>query len=66
VRGQVFVWIGALKITAGSAGTALAGAIIAPAIQLPLFLGAGLIAFAMVASVLDRHREHKSPPKFTS
>jgi hypothetical protein len=65
-RGQVFVWIGALKITAGSAGTALAGAIIAPAIQLPLFLGAGLIAFAMVASVLDRHREHKSPPKFTS
>jgi hypothetical protein len=65
-RGQVFVWIGALKITAGSAGTALAGAIIAPAIQLPLFLAAGLIAFAMVASVLDRHREHKSPPKFTS
>ena len=26
-RGQVFVWVGALKITAGSAGTALAGAV---------------------------------------
>lgn len=53
-RGQVFVWIGALKITAGSAGTALVGAIIAPATQLPLFLAAGLIAVAVSASVLDR------------
>lgn len=65
-RGQVFVWIGALKITAGSAGTALAGAIIAPAIQLPLFLAGGLIAVAVFVSVLDRHREQKGRLKFTS
>lgn len=56
-RGQVFVWIGALKITAGSAGTALAGAIIAPAIHLPLLLASGLISVAVFASVLDRRRE---------
>lgn len=56
-RGQVFVWIGALKITAGSAGTALAGAIVAPAINLPLLLASGLITVAVFVSVLDRHRE---------
>lgn len=55
-RGQVFVWVGALKITAGSAGTALAGVIIAPAAQLPLFLASGFIAVAVIASILDRHR----------
>ncbi|WP_458106511.1 MFS transporter [Arthrobacter sp. R3-55] len=55
-RGQVFVWIGALKITAGSAGTALAGALIAPATQLPLFLASGLIALAVMTSLLDRRR----------
>lgn len=64
VRGQVFVWIGALKITAGSAGTALAGAIIAPAIQLPLFLATGLIAVAVLVSVLDRHREQKGRTEY--
>lgn len=53
-RGQVFVWIGALKITAGSAGTALAGAIVAPAVHLPLVLAAALIAVAVAASILDR------------
>ncbi|NQD86476.1 MFS transporter [Paenarthrobacter sp. CM16] len=56
-RGQVFVWIGALKITAGSAGTALAGALIAPATQLPLFLASGLIALAVMTSLLDRRRD---------
>ena len=56
-RGQVFVWVGALKITAGSAGTALAGAIIAPGAQLPLFLASGFIAVAVIASILDRHRD---------
>lgn len=61
-RGQVFVWIGALKITAGSAGTALAGAIIAPAIHLPLFLASGLIAVAVFVSVLDRHRQRNQAP----
>ncbi|WP_258068493.1 MFS transporter [Arthrobacter sp. N199823] len=56
-RGQVFMWVGALKITAGSAGTALAGAIIAPAIDLPLFLASGLIAAAVFVSILDRQHE---------
>lgn len=53
-RGQVFVWIGAVKITAGSAGTAAAGALAASAVQLPLVLGAGLIAATVIVSVLDR------------
>ncbi|GAA3278750.1 MFS transporter [Paenarthrobacter aurescens] len=56
-RGQVFVWIGALKITAGSAGTALAGAFIAPAAQLPLYLASGLTVVAVVVSVMDRRGE---------
>ncbi|WP_425860841.1 MFS transporter [Arthrobacter sp. TWP1-1] len=56
-RGQVFIWIGASKITAGSAGTALAGAIIAPAIDLPLLLASGLIAAAVFVSVLDRQHD---------
>jgi hypothetical protein len=56
-RGQVFIWIGALKITAGSAGTALAGAIIAPTIDLPLLLASGLIVATVLVSVLDRQHE---------
>lgn len=56
-RGQVFVWIGALKITAGSAGTALAGAMITSAPQLPLFLASGLILVTVTVSVLDRRRK---------
>ncbi|MEX5257960.1 MFS transporter [Kocuria arenosa] len=53
-RGQVFVWIGALKITAGSAGTALAGVLVTGTAQLPLALAATLIAVAVAASVIDR------------
>jgi hypothetical protein len=53
-RGQVFVWIGALKITAGSAGTALAGALALPMTQLPLLFAAALVAVAVGASLLDR------------
>lgn len=53
-RGQVFVWVGALKITAGSAGTALAGAVVSHATQLPLFLAVAAILAAVGASVLDR------------
>lgn len=56
VRGQVFVWIGALKITAGSAGTAMAGALIVPVTRLPLYLAFGLIILAVVASIVDRYR----------
>ncbi|WP_240792873.1 MFS transporter [Arthrobacter crystallopoietes] len=53
-RGQVFVWVGALKITAGSAGTALAGAAVAHATQLPLFLAVAIITAVVGASVMDR------------
>lgn len=56
-RGQVFVWIGALKITAGSAGTALAGVLVTGAAQLPLALAATLIAVAAAASMIDRRVE---------
>lgn len=64
-RGQVFVWIGALKITAGSAGTALAGAIIAPAIH-PLLLASGLITLTVFVSVLDRQHSRSRAPVFAS
>lgn len=53
-RGQVFVWVGALKITAGSAGTAIAGAIIATALYLPLVLGVGLTLTVVIVSALER------------
>ncbi|WP_214109186.1 hypothetical protein [Acrocarpospora catenulata] len=53
-RGQVFVWIGALKITAGSAGTALAGAIITTTLHLPLLLAIGLTLAATAASLAER------------
>ncbi|GLY04053.1 MFS transporter [Actinoplanes sp. NBRC 101535] len=55
-RGQVFVWIGALKIAANSAGTALAGAIVAAALYLPLTLAAASILLAVAASGLEQRR----------
>lgn len=55
-RGQTFVWVGALKITAGSAGTAAAGAVTAHAVHLPAVLGAALVSLAAGAAVLDRRR----------
>jgi hypothetical protein len=54
IRGQVFVWVGALKIAAGSAGTAAAGVVITGKPQLPLFLAAALILAAVGASAVDR------------
>ena len=54
VRGQVFVWVGALKIAAGSAGTAAAGIVITGEPQLPLFLAAALVLAVAGTSVLDR------------
>lgn len=46
-RGQVFIWVGALKIAAGAAGTATAGVLITGTTSLPVVLvaaGAGLSA----------------------
>jgi MFS family permease len=53
-RGQVFVWVGALKITAGSAGTAAAGAVITAGVHLPVAFAVVAAAAAAAASVLDR------------
>ena len=58
-RAQVFVWVGALKITAGSAGTALAGTVVSHATQLPLFLAVAIITAAVGASLLDRRTSAK-------
>lgn len=57
-RGQVFVWIGALKITAGSAGTALAGAIVGITVHLPLVLVIAITtAFAALSAAERRSRD---------
>ena len=56
VRGQVFIWVGALKIAAGSAGTATAGATIGSASWVPLVLATGLIVLAGGTSVTGRAR----------
>lgn len=56
-RGQTFVWVGALKITAGSAGTAVAGAVIAHALHLPVMLGAAAVLLAAGTAVLERRRQ---------
>lgn len=55
-RGQVFVWVGALKIAAGSAGTATAGAITGSAGWAPLVLAAVLTLLAAGISALGRAR----------
>ncbi|WP_411721817.1 MFS transporter [Mycetocola sp.] len=54
-RGQIFVWVGALKITAGSAGTAMAGALVGAAVYLPTILAAIVTVTAASVSVFDRH-----------
>lgn len=55
-RGQVFIWVGALKIAAGSAGTAAAGATIGYATWLPVALVTVLTAVAAAVCGLDRRR----------
>lgn len=53
-RGQVFIWVGALKIAAGSAGTAAAGATIGHAAWLPLVIVITLTFGATLTSIIDR------------
>jgi hypothetical protein len=55
-RGQIFIWVGALKIAAGSAGTAVAGATTSPAAWAPLVLAVALTALATTTSIVDRRR----------
>ncbi|WP_221321783.1 MFS transporter [Actinoplanes sp. L3-i22] len=67
-RGQVFVWIGAVKITAGSAGTALAGALIGVGGRLPLVLSVTVVTLVSLVSALDRRTRgtaHRSGPAAT-
>lgn len=53
-RGQIFVWVGAVKITAASAGTAAAGVLIGTALHLPTVLAAVAVVLAASASIVDR------------
>jgi MFS family permease len=55
-RGQIFIWVGALKIAAGSAGTAVAGATIAPTVWAPLLLATALTTAAATSSIIERSR----------
>lgn len=53
-RGQVFIWVGALKIAAGSAGTAAAGALVGASAWLPVVAVAALTAVSAAVSVIER------------
>lgn len=59
-RGQVFVWVGALKIAAGSAGTAVAGTAAVAGAAAPLILAVALIAVSTAAGLLDRARGRRA------
>lgn len=50
-RGQIFLWVAALKITAGSAGTAAAGALTGWDARAPLLAGVVLIGVAVALSL---------------
>jgi MFS family permease len=52
-RGQVFIWVAALKITSASAGTALAGALTGFDARIPVVVGALLIVAAVLASLTE-------------
>ncbi|WOX17089.1 MFS transporter [Streptomyces sp. N50] len=52
-RGQVFIWVAALKITSGSAGTALAGSLTGVTVQLPLVVGVLAVSAAVVAATAE-------------
>ncbi|WP_257004230.1 hypothetical protein [Streptomyces sp. SA15] len=54
VRAQVFMWVAALKITSGSAGTAVAGSLTGLDVRLPLLLGAAGISAAVLAATLEK------------
>ncbi|MET1034986.1 MAG: MFS transporter [Arthrobacter sp.] len=58
-RAQVFVWVGALKITAGSAGTVLAGAVALGSDRVPVALALGLTTACAAASILDRRKARR-------
>lgn len=53
-RGQVFVWVGAMKITAGSLGTAAAGQLMTLGAYAPLVLSLCTLSTVLVISLLAR------------
>lgn len=55
-RGQVFIWVGALKIAAGSAGTAVAGALIGGIAWAPVAAVAALSGLAALGCGIERSR----------
>ncbi|MCP2256172.1 hypothetical protein LY13_004956 [Prauserella aidingensis] len=55
-RGQVFIWVGALKIAAGSAGTAVAGTLISGASWLAVAIVAALSAAAATVCLIQRSK----------
>lgn len=54
-RSQVFLWVAAMKITAGSAGTAFAGVMAVRNVHMALSAAIVVIVLAVVASLLERH-----------
>ncbi|WP_338060008.1 MFS transporter [Streptomyces griseoruber] len=54
LQGQVFIWVAALKITSGSAGTALAGSLTGLDVRLPLLLGISGTTAAVLAATLEK------------
>ncbi|MFF6953048.1 MFS transporter [Streptomyces iakyrus] len=52
-RSQVFIWVAALKITSGSAGTALAGSLTGVNVRLPLALGLVAVSAAVLAATVE-------------
>jgi len=52
-RGQVFIWVAALKITSGSAGTALAGSLTGVSVRLPLAVGLLAVSAAVAAATVE-------------
>lgn len=56
MRGQVFIWVGALKIAAGSAGTAIAGALISGISWLPVAIVVALSAAAASGCLIQRSK----------
>ena len=56
-RGQIFIWVGALKIAAGSADTAVAGALIGGTAWLPVAIVAALSTAAAAVCLVERSRD---------
>ncbi|MBA0448381.1 MULTISPECIES: hypothetical protein [Stenotrophomonas] len=53
-KGQVYLWVGALKIAAGSAGTAVAGMVVTGSASLALWIAIAAVVIAPVVSRVDQ------------